>query len=100
MSVRFKGKIFFVQPYSEDDVVFYKVERSTTNTCEVSQIDKVVVFQNEDFQYVEPGERTLQNKQRCRVLNSDLIEFKSGELAQPWDGKPIKQTTIIFLPIF
>ena len=100
MSVNLKGKIFFVQPYADEDVVFYRVERSTTNTCEVFQMEKKVVFQNEDVQFVEPGTNPTKHRQRCRVLKTDMIEFKSGELGEIWDGKPIKQTTTIFLPVF
>jgi hypothetical protein len=98
MSVRLKGKIFYKQPFSEDDVEFYKVSRSTTNTCEVFLMTKRVVYQNEDHQYVEPGDQSENSRHRCRVICKDMIEFKSGDVAQTWDGKPIKQQSIIYLP--
>ena len=100
MSISNKGKIFFVQPFAEEDVVFYKVERSTTNTCEIFQMEKKIVFQNEDFQFVEPGTKKTGQKQRCKVIKPDVIQLKTGDMAQVWDGKPVKQSTIIFLPVF
>ena len=100
MSISLKNEIFFLQTFFDSEVEFYRVVRSTTNTCEVLKLKKNVVFQNEDFQYVEPQEDVMKEKHRCRVISYDVIEFKSGKLAQLWDGKPVKQSVIIYLPVF
>lgn len=103
MSVSLKDKIFYKQNFFDEEVEFFKVLRATTNTCEVLPVKKKVVFQNEDFQFVEPDlfESVTDNfKERCKVIDVDIIEFKSGRMAQSWDGKPVKQQTIIFLPVF
>ena len=99
MSRHLKGKIFVTKSKKlYEDVAFYRVTRATTNTCELIGLEKNVIFQNEDHQFVEPGCRELVgNLSRCRVLGVDIIEFKSGEIATEWDGKPVKQPTFIFL---
>lgn len=98
MSISLKNEIFCLQNYAGDQVEFYKVTRSTTNTCEVTKMNKTVIFQTEDIQYVEPDFRSEGAISRCRVLSYDIIEFKSGEIAQLWDRKPVIQNTIIFMP--
>jgi len=98
MSRNLKNEIFFFQSCGGDVVEFYRVTRSTTNTCEVARMKKTVIFQTEDLQYVEPDFKTEGEKSRCRILSYDEIEFKSGEIASLWDRKPVTQNTIIFLP--
>ena len=97
MSTNLKNQIFCMQASHEDDVEFYRVTRSTTNTCEVKKMKKNVIFQNENTQYVEPDLESGGSKSRCRVISEIEIQFKSGELGHLWDGKPVKQNAIIFM---
>lgn len=99
MSASLKNRIFYVQSYETSDVIFFKVVRSTTNTCEVVNVKKTIVFQNEDVQYVEPDLRREGLKERCKVLNDKQIKFKDGDIGTIWDGKPVKQICIIYMPI-
>ena len=97
MSRHLKGQIFFMHPSCQEDVEFYRVTRSTTNTCEVSKLGKSVVYQNENTQYVEPDLQDSGGVSRCKVVSQNQIKFKSGEIGTLWDGKPVKQNTIIFM---
>jgi len=99
MSRTLKRNIFYVQAYDSEDVEFYRVTRSTTNTCEVERLRKTIVFQNEDVQWVEPDLKSSGNLYRCRVIRETEIEFKSGDTGIAWDGKPVKQTCIIYMPM-
>lgn len=101
MSISLKDRIFYFQQFSGDDVEFYRVTRSTTNTCEVVTLGKSVVYQNDDFQYVEPDLKGEGLKKRCKVISFDVIQFRSdSNMAHLWDGKPVKQNVVIFLPCF
>jgi hypothetical protein len=99
MSIQLKNQIFYIQSTGYEDVEFYRITRSTTNTCEVSSMRKTIVFQNENIQFVEPDIKSEGSMQRCKVVSDSEIKFKNGETAFSWDGKPVKQVTIIFMPI-
>ena len=100
MSTQLKDQIFYTQSSGYEEVEFYRIIRSTTNTCEVSRLRKVIIFQSEDIQYVEPDIESDGLRFRCKVLSSFHIKFKTGELGLPWDGKPVKQIALIFVPVF
>jgi hypothetical protein len=98
MSKNLKGKIFYyVSLLDESDVSFFRVTRSTTNTCEVEVLSKYVVAQSDVYQFVEPELNKSTGKKRCKVLESAKIEFEPGKIAEIWDGLPIRQVTRIFL---
>lgn len=99
MPSKLNSCIFYVQVYESEDVQFFRVTRSTTNTCEVERLRKTIVFQNEDVQWVEPDLKGSGERHRCRVIKETEIEFKSGERGLSWDGKPVKQTCIIYMPL-
>ncbi len=98
MSKKLIGKVFYyVTSLDSEDVVFYKVLRSTTNTCDVIELGKVVVAQTDYHQFVEPDFKHEGNRKRCKVLNATSVSLEPGKIANLWDGLPIRQIIRIFL---
>ena len=97
MAKNLSGKIFTMHDAGEENVTFFRVMRATTNTCEVVKMRKSVVYQTEDYQFVEPGKELEEKKTRCKVIDLLTIKFKSGDIAHAWDGKPVRQTALVYL---
>ena len=97
MSVHLKNEIFVIQEHTDGDVEFYKVTRSTTNTCEIETLRNKIIHQGEEFQYVEPDPASKMGKKlRCKVLDRFSLEVRNtGATLHVWDGKPVKQRTLI-----
>ena len=102
MSRYLKDQIFYsLENLLDPEVYFYKVTRATTNTCEVVNMTKLIVGQDEKSQFVEPEKEVKGSpKIRCKILNSKKICMKNGKTADLWDGLPVKQGLRVFLLSF
>jgi len=79
-------------------VTFYEVTRATTRTCEIREIRKNVVRQDEYNQYVMPSPGAdIGKKMRCTVIPSGAVALGGNQFAWPWDGNPERQDTLIFV---
>ena len=79
-------------------VTFYEVIRATTRTCEIREINKDVVSQDNYNQYVVPLPGTDSSKKlRCAVEPTGAVQIGENKFAWPWGGDPERQDALIFV---
>jgi hypothetical protein len=87
---------------NEDDtfvVRFFRVLRSTSNTCEVRELKKEIVRQIGRLQEVVPRVSVFRDSApfRCRIRN-EQVEIDEHCFARLWDGESKWQAAIIHVP--
>tara|TARA_Y100001938_G_C8044470_1_gene408049 strand:- start:56 stop:358 length:303 start_codon:yes stop_codon:yes gene_type:complete len=80
-------------------VVFYEVQKATTNTCELRELKKEIIHQTYDEQEVVPLVGDYASKSfRCKVLPTGCARIEDKIYAWPWDGKSQWQSIVIYIP--
>ena len=80
-------------------ISFYEVLKSTTNTCELHELQKQIVEQSYDEQEVIPMlGKYISKPIRCKVLPTGCAKIDENLHAWPWDGTPQWQSVLIYMP--
>jgi hypothetical protein len=87
--------------HSEEETLinFFKIIRSTTNTCEIQELKKNIIKCVGNLQEVEPDFNNFKNNLVLRKkIKENKVIIDKNIFASLWEGIPLWQTSFIYIP--